>query len=141
MLTTKSPSSILRRSARLSLPAMALIETDEEKSVLQQSSQHSRKRKGQTSHDVLSSEGVLQDQKTTKIKRTSKSAQVAEDDDDFLDPSPRPHKSAKPRKTRERQPSPVYMIPDVVTKETTFKGRLGDSSSYICAKFATLTFA
>lgn len=39
----------------------------------------------------------------------------------------KPKKTPKPRKPRARKPSPVYEIPEVVRKETTFKGRLGMS--------------
>lgn len=43
--------------------------------------------------------------------------EVSEGDEEFV-----PEKS---RKKRQLKPEPVYIIPDVEHKETTFKGRLG----------------
>ncbi|KAJ3564432.1 hypothetical protein NP233_g8298 [Leucocoprinus birnbaumii] len=59
-------------------------------------------------------------QKSKKRKRGAKTAEVEviEDDEEFA-----PVK--KPRKKRAPKPEPVYVIPDVPRKETTFKGRLG----------------
>ncbi|KAF5355500.1 hypothetical protein D9758_006423 [Tetrapyrgos nigripes] len=44
------------------------------------------------------------------------------DDGEFQEPA---KKARKPRKPRAPKPEPVYIIPDVVKKETKFQGRLG----------------
>ncbi|KAF8643548.1 hypothetical protein AX16_008936 [Volvariella volvacea WC 439] len=52
-----------------------------------------------------------------KSKKRSRNAEP-EDDDEFV-------AEKKPRKKRAPKPEPVYIIPDVEKKETTFRGRLG----------------
>ncbi|KIM83192.1 hypothetical protein PILCRDRAFT_819416 [Piloderma croceum F 1598] len=52
-----------------------------------------------------------------KTKKRARKAKESEDDDEST--------PKKPRKPRPPKPEPVYVIPDVERKETTFKGRLG----------------
>ena len=74
----------------------------------------------QSEHD--GDESYLSPEPSKNKKRTHK---VIEDDDDD-GPTPK-----KPRKPRAPKSEPVYVIPDVERKETTFKGRLG-----MCLSFA-----
>jgi UV DNA damage endonuclease len=56
--------------------------------------------------------------KSGKRKRKHKKAKTElDEDDDVL--------KKNPRKKRSLKPEPVYDIPDVERKETTFRGRLG----------------
>jgi hypothetical protein len=57
------------------------------------------------------------------VKRTRKKTAVGEEDYAFK----------PPRKKPEPKPEPVYVIPDVEKKETSFKGRLGRPSVVLCS--------
>lgn len=120
-------SHVLRRSARLSVSnkAAAVASFEQELSV-ELSPPASRKRKHSTK--------VVSQEQTPEVptpkpfveskKRTHKEPKIKKvDEDEFVaDTSP-----SKRRKTRERKPSPIYIIPNIETKETSFKGRLGTS--------------
>lgn len=137
-MATRSSSSInylsptLRRSARLLSvsSATALIETYEEKSVPKATAQTSRKRKRTVPQDVLPEDQdphrQIERRRGKQSNPKPKQPKVGGDDEDFVEHSSS-SKPTKKRKTREPQPSPIFTIPDVVAKETTFKGRLGES--------------
>lgn len=78
--------------------------------------------------EMLPEEEVQMPQKRKKSKKRKhgkkkgKEVEVNQDNEDFV-----PVKGA--RKKRQPKPEPVYDIPDVERKETTFKGRLGRSHS------------
>lgn len=64
--------------------------------------------------------------KTPKAKRRKKATEDAEYESPSKSSSPsKPKSPAKPRTPRKPKPEPVYVIPDVERKVTTFKGRLG----------------
>ena len=93
--------------------------------------------------DMMSHEQVRQGLKTRrKVKNKKRSfsqidAEVNDQDEEFV-----PDK--KPRRRQAPKPEPVYVIPDVERKETTFKGRLGSYHllsfmwTYPCAGYACL---
>ena len=92
---------------------------------------------------ALSHEQVRQGLKTKgKVKNKKRSlgqidTEVNDQDEEFV-----PDK--KPRRRQAPKPEPVYVIPDVEHKETTFKGRLGSYHllsfmwTYPCAGYACL---
>ena len=72
-------------------------------------------------------------------KRQRKPSTLSEEDegDEFVDTKPKKKRAkkakdpavegeAKPKRQRKPKPEPVYVIPDVETRETTFRGRLGE---------------
>lgn len=84
---------------------------------------------------TVSTETQIEIQETSRPKRRRKSSsgktkpevttggaeEAAAGDDDA---------TVKPKKRRRVKEEPVYIIPDVEKKETTFKGRLGESNSF-----------
>jgi len=90
--------------------------------------------------DMMSHEQIRQGLKTkrkVKNKKRSLSQIVNDQDEEFVT-------DKKPRRRQAPKPEPVYVIPDVERKETTFKGRLGSYHllsfmwTYPCAGYACL---
>jgi UV DNA damage endonuclease len=94
---------------------------------------------GESELSALSDEDLSRGKrrKTTKTKNNKKKSTKSrkpvqdedivapvEDDGEFQETK---KKAKKPRKPRAPKPEPVYIIPDVVKKETKFRGRLGTS--------------
>ncbi|GLB37424.1 putative UV-endonuclease UvdE [Lyophyllum shimeji] len=62
---------------------------------------------------------VAEDKESAPPSPSRGTGEAVISDDEYLE------KSKSPRKKRRPKPEPVYVIPDVETKTTTFKGRLG----------------
>lgn len=113
---SKKPNHTNRRSARL-LAAQSTIDVGGEPS---NKSQTFTKRKRTATNDTCGH--TLNDLPAPKKKKTPKeSVQVVDIDPDYESTGPSKGTQSK----RGSQPEPVYIIPDVEKKETTFKGRLG----------------
>ncbi|KAG6857694.1 hypothetical protein H0H87_004110 [Tephrocybe sp. NHM501043] len=69
----------------------------------------------QSTPSTKDQEDVLKHEKS--LRRRNQSKKVADEDGDV--------QTSQPRKKRQPKPEPVYIIPDVERKVTTFKGRLG----------------
>ncbi|RDB25231.1 UV-damage endonuclease [Hypsizygus marmoreus] len=100
-----------RRSVRLAIKATAIDEHDFPS--LRSTNTNRKGSKGDQESTDDSSLSSLEDD-----ARSQKGEQIG--DDDFTQP---PAKSQ--RRKRQPKPEPVYVIPDVERKATTFKGRLG----------------
>jgi UV DNA damage endonuclease len=117
-----SPTIITRRSTRLAANVQQSTSGRHETSFapIQKCKQLTEPSESESSLSSLedSDEPVIS---TSKVKgsRKQKGKRNASDDDSSVPTSP--------RKKRAPKPEPVYTIPDVVRKETTFRGRLGKS--------------
>ncbi|KAF9567944.1 UV-endonuclease UvdE [Agrocybe pediades] len=135
VVRVEQTTQCLRRSSRLlatSAHTVALASLTPEP---EPTASHTKKRKRKLAVDSETEEGetareggtadVQPSPRTRKSanKKTSSVRKVATqvDGDDWVEAS----SPSKPRKKREPKPEPVYIIPDVARKETTFKGRLG----------------
>lgn len=130
------PNLATRRSTRLATHLVTSAEVSiasypEERSIASRTNKRERKH-GKKDSAVQSEDGEVSDltpleedilpsiplEKGAKKRKKSKKEELSEENGEFS-----PKKS--PRKKREPMPEPIYVIPDVEKKETTFKGRLG----------------
>lgn len=110
----KKPNHTNRRSARL-LAAQSTIDAGGEPS-----NKTFTKRKRSATNDTWGH--TIDDLSAPKKKKTFKeSVQIVDIDPDYESTG----LSKETKSRRGSRPEPVYIIPDVEKKETTFKGRLG----------------
>lgn len=125
---------VLRRSSRLlsvSNKTATVASVEHEVSVeLTPTPPIPRKRKRDTKDvsqkqvpEVQTPKMSIESKRTRQAPKTKTPVTKAGDEDEFVAEA----LPSKAKRTRERKPSPVYIIPDVEKKETTFKGRLGAS--------------
>lgn len=118
----------LRRSTRLT--ARQVVATTASVCILPETKPRGTQKEAQPSQATgdESDGGSTQDNKPlpTRVenKRRKRAKVEASDNSEYSEP-----KVKRPRKARDPKPEPVYIIPDVERKETTFRGRLGEFHS------------
>lgn len=114
MSPASSSAVVLRRSTRLTLNEVSLPEIDvSPKKRKRASSWNTAESEPNSESDLTSLEELDVSPTGRKVKRSKDVTSVTQ--------------GKMPRKPRQLKPQPVYMIPDVDRKQTTFKGRLGSS--------------
>lgn len=131
MAPVQEGAVVLRRSTRVSAmrPMGTSVTATTTTTITAQERQNSVFTDGQA---MVSTEtqGEVQEASPKKRRKKSNTRQTKPEDtpgEGEVDPGDNEGAVAKPKKKRRVREEPVYVIPDVEKKETTFKGRLGQS--------------